>query len=164
MGWAAFHFSSLKSEWDCRKLQKFNLITMNDFHQIFSDHSNTLILLLVLTLQAMLQVLTKWDARGSIRLGMTNINSPTELISIRGNQEILGCSRGTIYNLLSAGRLSAVKLGARTLVPKSALNRFIENLEKNAPYTPRSSNGWERKRGLFISPGKRVFEICYEQA
>lgn len=114
---------------------------MSGFHQIFSAHSNALILLLVLTLQAMPKLLTIMNLLCYYYFAMNIGDSPTELISIRGTQEILGCSRGTIYNLLSAGKLSAVKLGTRTLVPKSALNRLIENLEKNAPYKPRCSNG-----------------------
>lgn len=40
----------------------------------------------------------------------------------------IGCSRAQVYNFLRDGRLSAVKLGAKTLVTASELTRFIASL------------------------------------
>jgi excisionase family DNA binding protein len=39
----------------------------------------------------------------------------------------LGCGRTMIYELLAAGELRAIKLGNRTLIPESELQKFIES-------------------------------------
>jgi excisionase family DNA binding protein len=38
----------------------------------------------------------------------------------------IGIGRTTIYELISAGELRVIKLGNRTLIPESELQRFIE--------------------------------------
>jgi excisionase family DNA binding protein len=40
----------------------------------------------------------------------------------------LGCGRTTIYELLTAGQLSGVKLGCKTLIRASELDRSVEAL------------------------------------
>jgi excisionase family DNA binding protein len=41
--------------------------------------------------------------------------------------QILGLSRNTAYALAKSGRLPTIRLGRRLLVPKSALDRLLEN-------------------------------------
>ena len=38
----------------------------------------------------------------------------------------IGVGRTTIYELISAGELKAIRLGNRTLIPESELQKFIE--------------------------------------
>lgn len=42
----------------------------------------------------------------------------------------LSIGRSTFYELLSAGRIQAVKLGAKTLVPEAELQRFANSLQR----------------------------------
>jgi excisionase family DNA binding protein len=37
----------------------------------------------------------------------------------------LGIGKTTLYELIAAGRIRAVKVGARTLIPESELQRFL---------------------------------------
>lgn len=45
---------------------------------------------------------------------------PMELVAL------LGLSRWTIYRLLSEGRLSSIRVGGRIVIPKTALERFLD--------------------------------------
>jgi excisionase family DNA binding protein len=40
----------------------------------------------------------------------------------------LGIGRSTLYRLMDSGQLRSVKIGARRLVPESAIVEFIEGL------------------------------------
>jgi prophage regulatory protein len=55
------------------------------------------------------------------------------LVSVNNAAAMLGLSRPTIYNLLNAGALHAVKSGGRTLIPTQALRDYAESLEAYAP-------------------------------
>jgi predicted site-specific integrase-resolvase len=46
--------------------------------------------------------------------------------------KLLGVSRGSLYVLHKAGRLTLVSLAGRTLVPATELNRLIETAPKLA--------------------------------
>ena len=50
-------------------------------------------------------------------------------------REHAGICRRTAYNLLNEGRVSAVKLGRRTLIRKSELARFLAALPAYSPAT-----------------------------
>ena len=50
--------------------------------------------------------------------------SPTEAA------EALGISRSAAYNLIGSGRLRAVRLGRRTLVPRDALGELLDGLDR----------------------------------
>lgn len=41
-----------------------------------------------------------------------------------------GVGRSTVYALIAAGELAAVKIGRRTLVPAESLDAYIERLTK----------------------------------
>lgn len=42
----------------------------------------------------------------------------------------LSIGRSTLYELMACGRIHAVKLGAKTLVPESELQRFASSLQR----------------------------------
>lgn len=45
----------------------------------------------------------------------------------------LGIGRSTVYELMGSGQLKAIKIGQRTLIPESELQRFVaERLEQCA--------------------------------
>lgn len=46
--------------------------------------------------------------------------------------ELLSVSRATIYKLIAGGELEAVKLGARTLIHRTSLERFADRLLADA--------------------------------
>jgi excisionase family DNA binding protein len=58
------------------------------------------------------------------------------LVSVNSAAAMLGISRPTIYKLLNAGALRAVKSGGRTLIPMQALREYAASLPAYVP--PRS--------------------------
>jgi len=44
--------------------------------------------------------------------------------------DVLGVGKTTLYKALAAGRLSAVKLGSRTLIPADALRQWISEMPR----------------------------------
>lgn len=54
-----------------------------------------------------------------------NASFPRATLSIIETATAFGVSRSTIYRMLRDGRLSATKLGRRTLVPASAISSLI---------------------------------------
>ena len=44
----------------------------------------------------------------------------------------LGVGRSTIYNLIAAGDLSVVKLGARSIIPTADISELVERLAVRA--------------------------------
>ena len=50
------------------------------------------------------------------------------LFSIKEFCEMVGIGRTTFYQEVKAGRIKAKKMGRSTLIPKSELERFIEEL------------------------------------
>jgi len=44
----------------------------------------------------------------------------------------IGVGRTTLYGLMSGGEVKAVKIGRRTLIPISELERFVERLRAGA--------------------------------
>jgi excisionase family DNA binding protein len=38
---------------------------------------------------------------------------------------MFGCGRTKVYEMIKAGRIRVVKIGARTIIPKSELDRFL---------------------------------------
>jgi excisionase family DNA binding protein len=53
---------------------------------------------------------------------------PDPLLDVPTTERLLGVSRSSLFELLRAGHLPAVKLGRRTLIRTSDLSRFIANL------------------------------------
>lgn len=61
--------------------------------------------------------------------------SEPQAVSISQAQAIIGLGKTKIYELLKNGEIRAVKCGNRTLILKSELQDFLENLK---PYLPES--------------------------
>ena len=60
------------------------------------------------------------------------------LNSIRTAQSILGIGRTLLYDEIRSGRLSAVKVGRRTMVPETSLADYVANLPRaGGPRTTR---------------------------
>lgn len=53
------------------------------------------------------------------------------LLSVRDTCEQISIGRTTFYMLVNAGIIPTVKLGGKRLVPKSALEQLISDLEQN---------------------------------
>lgn len=51
------------------------------------------------------------------------------LLSVNGAAATLGISRPTLYKLLAAGKVGAVKLGGRTLIRMTSLRDYVGTLE-----------------------------------
>ena len=49
-------------------------------------------------------------------------------LSIRDACAALGCGRTSLYSLISAGKIEARSLGARTIIPVESLRRFVASL------------------------------------
>ena len=50
------------------------------------------------------------------------------LYSIQSSIQILGIGRSSLYELIAAGEIHAVKIGRRTLIPAKEIERFVESL------------------------------------
>ena len=56
-----------------------------------------------------------------------------EGLRVEETAALLGCGRTMIYALLRSGRLRAVKLGTRTIIPRSEIQRFLASRHNDAP-------------------------------
>lgn len=54
--------------------------------------------------------------------------------------EILGVGRSTIYRLIAAGEIGTVKIGRRTLVAQTELERYVATLYADAHAETRASH------------------------
>ena len=76
---------------------------------------------------------------------LRDFREPDPLLDVPTTERLLGISRSSVFELLRAGQLPAVKLGRRTLVRTSDLRRFIANLtaaEYRQPHiTPKRTQG-----------------------
>lgn len=59
--------------------------------------------------------------------------TPRALVSVDGACTTLGCGRTHLYRLMREGKLQAVKLGSRTMVPREALDALIASLPAARP-------------------------------
>lgn len=67
------------------------------------------------------------------------MNTPTnndqlqrEGLRVEEAAHILGCGRTTIFHLIREKRLRVVKLGTRTIVPRSEINRLLSGFSTDA--------------------------------
>lgn len=61
---------------------------------------------------------------------MSIYNLPTDQVQREGLRVeeaafVLGCGRTTAFQLIREGKLRAIKIGARTIVPRSEVARFL---------------------------------------
>jgi excisionase family DNA binding protein len=54
---------------------------------------------------------------------------PNLLYRPREAAALLGISRATLYRLVAAGRLRAVRIGRAALIPREELARFVRELQ-----------------------------------
>lgn len=59
-----------------------------------------------------------------------------EFLSIKEVCLFIGISRRTVYRLIEQGDLKKIKVGSRTLIKRSALNRLLNNKETGKPEIP----------------------------
>jgi excisionase family DNA binding protein len=52
------------------------------------------------------------------------------LLAIKDAAATIGVCRASLYPIMASGRLSAVKVGARTMIRRSELERFLASLPK----------------------------------
>lgn len=57
------------------------------------------------------------------------------LLSIQEAAEALGIGRSKLYQLVARGELPLVHLGKRALIPRPALERYVEQLLEEAEHT-----------------------------
>jgi excisionase family DNA binding protein len=50
------------------------------------------------------------------------------MLTVEQSAELLGLGRTTTYELVMSGTIESVHVGRRRLIPRSALDRFIERL------------------------------------
>jgi excisionase family DNA binding protein len=60
--------------------------------------------------------------------GLTKSSPIETLLPIKKSAAVLGVCRASLYPLMASGRLRAVKIGSRTMIPRSELERFIASL------------------------------------
>jgi excisionase family DNA binding protein len=60
-----------------------------------------------------------------------------QLLSLDEASQLLGVSRGSVYNLVRRGQLQHVKIGRRSLFDLADVNAFVERSKvKTAPARP----------------------------
>jgi excisionase family DNA binding protein len=57
------------------------------------------------------------------------------LLAVPEACRVIGVSRSTLYELISAGDLSIRKIGRKTLIPRDDLTAFASRLATNRPKT-----------------------------
>lgn len=54
------------------------------------------------------------------------------LLSVNETAELLGIHRATVYDLLAQGQLRSTTLGRRRLIPRAAVEAFVEAFDERA--------------------------------
>jgi excisionase family DNA binding protein len=67
---------------------------------------------------------------------------PERLLSIDETATMLGIGRSAVYEAISRGELSSLKIGRRRLVSTGAVTRFVEDLAGLDPTSRRRARGW----------------------
>ena len=57
---------------------------------------------------------------------MNTSNTEPLLLTVPESAKLLNVSRVTVFKLLRAGRLASLKIGAKRMIPRQELDRFIE--------------------------------------
>ena len=68
------------------------------------------------------------DAGAEAPTSAFDVDGRLRMVSIADTVALTGCSRSLIYQLIATGRLKAVKVGRRTLIPHAELQRWVESL------------------------------------
>ena len=86
-----------------------------------------------------------------------------EFLSVNEVCKLIGISRRTIYRLFERGELTKIKIGSRTLIKRSALNRLIDSKETEEPEIPEQQikelNAWKQAGAYNIKDCYTLTEI-----
>ena len=66
------------------------------------------------------------------------------LYSVTDAAAMLGISRSSLYNEIKSNSIVIVKIKSRTLIPHSAMQRYVTRLEERA-FEELNARGWERR-------------------
>ena len=66
------------------------------------------------------------------------------LYSVTDAAAMLGISRSSLYNEIKSNSIVIVKIKSRTLIPYSAMQRYVTRLEERAS-EELNARGWERR-------------------
>ncbi|MBN2166801.1 MAG: helix-turn-helix domain-containing protein [Marinilabiliaceae bacterium] len=77
--------------------------------------------------------------------------------------KLIGISRRTVYRLIEQGDIKKIKIGSRTLIKRSALNRLLENKETRKPEIPEQQkqdlNDWKQAGNFDINDCYTLIEV-----
>jgi len=86
-----------------------------------------------------------------------------EFLSIKEVCQLVGISRRTVYRLIEQGDLKKIKVGSRTLIKRSALNRLLNNRETGKPEIPEQQindlNEWKQAGAFDIKDCYTLTEV-----
>jgi len=86
-----------------------------------------------------------------------------EFLSITEVCLLVGISRRTVYRLIEQGDLKKIKVGSRTLIKRSALNRLLNNKEIEKPEIPEQQindlNDWKQAGAFDITDCYTINEV-----
>ena len=86
-----------------------------------------------------------------------------EFLSIKEVCQLVGISRRTVYRLIEQGDLKKIKVGSRTLIKRSALNRLLNNKETGKPEIPEQQindlNQWKQAGAFDIKDCYTLTEV-----
>ncbi|WP_047245719.1 helix-turn-helix domain-containing protein [Maribacter thermophilus] len=86
-----------------------------------------------------------------------------EFLSIKEVCQLVGISRRTVYRLIENGNLNKIKIGSRTLIKRSALNRLLSNKETGKSEIPEQQindpKNWKQTRAFDIKDCYTLTEV-----
>lgn len=86
-----------------------------------------------------------------------------EFLSIKEVCQLVGISRRTVYRLIEQGDLKKIKVGSRTLIKRSALNRLLNNKETGKAEIPEQQindlNEWKQAGAFDIKDCYTINEV-----
>ena len=86
-----------------------------------------------------------------------------DYLSINEVCKLIGISRRTVYRLIEQGDIKKIKIGSRTLIKRSALNRLLENKETGKPEIPEQQkqdlNDWKQAGNFDINDCYTLSEV-----
>lgn len=81
-----------------------------------------------------------------------------EYLNINEVCKLIGISRRTVYRLIEQGDLKKIKVGTRTIIKRSALNRLINNKETGKPEIPEQQ---KKELSEWKQAGNFAITNCY---
>lgn len=86
-----------------------------------------------------------------------------EFLSINEVCQLVGISRRTVYRLIEQGDLKKIKIGSRTLIKRSALNRLLSSKETGKTEIPEQQikdlNEWKQAGAFDITDCYTINEV-----